>query len=151
MHKRQINKRGFLQILAVSMLLYRCTTWTLTKCMKNKIDGHYTWCFEQILETTPNKTAVRPVTTHLKNHQRRTRLPVHSRRSKNKLISDLLLWTPRYERASVGRQARTYLQQLCADTGYIFEERWMIGTEGVKKSRKAVLSTWLNDDDNFGF
>ena len=33
------------------------------------------------------------------------------------LISDLLLWTPTYGRAKAGRPARTYIQQLCEDTG----------------------------------
>ena len=32
-------------------------------------------------------------------------------------ISDLLLWTPTYGRAKAGRAARTYIQQLCEDTG----------------------------------
>ena len=35
----------------------------------------------------------------------------------DKLISDVLLWTPAYGRAKAGRLARTYIQQLCEDTG----------------------------------
>ena len=31
--------------------------------------------------------------------------------------SDVLLWTPTYGRAKAGRPARTYIQQLCEDTG----------------------------------
>ena len=31
-------------------------------------------------------------------------------------ISDVLLWTPSHGRAKAGRPARTYIQQLCADT-----------------------------------
>ena len=38
-------------------------------------------------------------------------------RSKDELISDVLLWTPTYGRAKAGRPARTYVQQLCKDTG----------------------------------
>ena len=38
-------------------------------------------------------------------------------RSKDELISDVLLWTPTHGCASVGRPARTYIQQLCEDTG----------------------------------
>ena len=34
-----------------------------------------------------------------------------------KLISYILLWTPTYGRAKAGRPARTYIQQLCEDTG----------------------------------
>ena len=33
------------------------------------------------------------------------------------LISDVLLWTPTHGCARVGRPARTYIQQLCEDTG----------------------------------
>ena len=32
-------------------------------------------------------------------------------------ISDVLLWTPTHGRAKAGRPARTYIQQLCEDTG----------------------------------
>ena len=32
-------------------------------------------------------------------------------------ISDVLLWTPTYGQAKAGQPARTYIQQLCEDTG----------------------------------
>ena len=38
------------------------------------------------------------------------------------LISDVLLWTPKYGRAKAGRPARTYIQQLCEDTGCSSED-----------------------------
>ena len=41
----------------------------------------------------------------------------HCWRSKDELISDVLLWTPTYGCAKVGRPSRTYIQQLCEDTG----------------------------------
>ena len=46
---------------------------------------------------------------------RRTRNAGHCWRSKDELISDVLLWTPTYGRAKAGRPARTYIQQLCED------------------------------------
>ena len=46
----------------------------------------------------------------------------HCWRSKDKLISDVLLWTPTYGRAKAGRPARTYIQQLCEDTRCIPED-----------------------------
>ena len=49
---------------------------------------------------------------------RRTRHAGHCWRSKDELISNVLLWTPTYGCARVGRPARTYIQQLCEDTGY---------------------------------
>ena len=48
---------------------------------------------------------------------RRTRHAGYCWRSKDELISDVLLWTPTYGQAKAGRPARTYIQQLCEDTG----------------------------------
>ena len=35
-------KRSFFQAAVVSILLYGCTTWTLTKCTEKKLDCNYT-------------------------------------------------------------------------------------------------------------
>ena len=48
---------------------------------------------------------------------RRTRHAGHCWRSKDELISDVLLWTLAYGQAKAGWPAWTYLQQLCEDTG----------------------------------
>ena len=48
---------------------------------------------------------------------RRTRLAGHCWRSRDELIRDVLLWIPTHGRAKAGRPARTYIQQLCEDTG----------------------------------
>ena len=42
-------KRSFFQAAVVSILLYRCTTWTLTKRMEKKLDGNYTRMLRAIL------------------------------------------------------------------------------------------------------
>ena len=42
---------------------------------------------------------------------RRTRHAGHCWRSRDELISDVLLWTPSYGQAKAGRPARTYIQQ----------------------------------------
>ena len=42
-------KRSFLQEEAVLILLYGCTTWTLTKRMEKKLDGNYTRMLRAIL------------------------------------------------------------------------------------------------------
>ena len=46
----------------------------------------------------------------------------HCWRSKDELISDILLWTCTYDRAKAGRPARTYFQQLCEDMGCSHED-----------------------------
>ena len=42
-------KRSFFQAAVVSILLYRCSTWTLTKRMEKKLDGNYTRMLRVIL------------------------------------------------------------------------------------------------------
>ena len=116
-------KRSFFQTPVMSILLYGCTTWTLTKRLEKKLDGNYTRMLRAIL----NKSWRQHPTRHqLYDHQppitktiqvRRTRHAGYCWRSRNELISDVLLWTPAYGRANVGRPARTYIEQLCEDTG----------------------------------
>ena len=103
-------KHSFFQAAVVSILLYGCTTWTLTKRLEKKQDGNYTRMLRAIL----NKH-LPPITKTIQ--ARRTRHAGHCWRSKNELISDVLLWTPAYGQSKAGRPARTYIQQLCEDTG----------------------------------
>ena len=42
-------KRSFFQAVVVSILLYGCTTWTLTKRLEKKLDGNYTRILRAIL------------------------------------------------------------------------------------------------------
>ena len=42
-------KRSFFQAVIVSIQLYGCTTWTLTKRLKKKLDGNYTRMLRAIL------------------------------------------------------------------------------------------------------
>ena len=121
-------KRSFFQAAVVSILLYGCTTWTLTKRLEKKLDGHYTRMLLAIL----NKSWCQHPTRHqLYGHLppitktiqvRRTRHAGHGWGSKDELISDVLLWTPAYSQAKAGRPARTYIQQLCEDTGCSSED-----------------------------
>ena len=74
---------------------------------------------EQVLATTTTKApTIRPPASHHENYGvRRTRHARHCWRSRDEPISDVLLWTPTYGRATAERPARTYIQQLCEDTG----------------------------------
>ena len=112
-------KRSFFQAAVASILLYGCTTWTLTKRLEKKLDGNYTRMLRAIL----NKSWRQQPTRHqLYGHLppitkvRRTRHAGHCWRSRDELKSDVLLWTPTYGQAKAGRPARTYIQQLCEDT-----------------------------------
>ena len=61
-----------------------------------------------------------PITKTIKI--RWTRHAGHYWRSRDEFISDVLLRNPSHGRAKAGRPARTYIQQLCADTGYSPED-----------------------------
>ena len=116
-------KRSFFQAAVASILLYGCTTWTLTKWLEKKLDGNYTRMLRAIL----NKSWRQHPTRHqlyghlppiMKTIQvRQTRHAGHCWRSRDEFISDVLLWTPTHGRAKAGQPARTYIQQLCEDTG----------------------------------
>ena len=112
----------------MSILLYGCTTWTLTKRMKKKLDSNYTRMLRAILNKSwrqhPTKQQLYghlpPITKTIQ--VRRARHAGHCWRSKDELIRDILLWTPSHGRAKAWRPARTYIQQLCVDTGYSLED-----------------------------
>ena len=106
-----------------TILLYGCTNRTLTKRLEKKLDGNYTRMLRAIL----NKSRWQNATRHqlydylppiMKTIQVRwTRHAGHCWRSRDELISDVLLWTPTYGQAKAGWPAQTYIQQLCEDTG----------------------------------
>ena len=116
-------KRSFFQAAVVSILLYGCTTSTLTKRLKKKLGGNYIRMLRAILNKSWRQNPTRhqlyghlpPITKTIQ--VRRTRHAGHCWRSKDELISDVLLWTPTYCQAKAGRLDRTYIQQLCEDTG----------------------------------
>ena len=116
-------KHSFFQAAVASILLYGCTTWTLTKRLEKKLDGNYTRILRAILKKSWRQ---HPTSHQLHGHPppitktiqvRRTRHARHCWRSKDELISDVLLWTPAYGQEKAGWPARTYVQQLCEDTG----------------------------------
>ena len=116
-------KRSFFQAAVTSIQLYGCTTWTLTKRLEKKLDGNYTRMLQAILNKSWRQHPTRyqlnghlpPITKTIQ--VRRTRHARHCWRSRDELIRDVLLWTPTHGHAKAGRPARTYIQQLCEDTG----------------------------------
>ena len=101
-------KRSFFQATAVSILLYGCTTWTLTKRLEKKLDGNYTRMLRVILNKSWRQHTTRHLPPITKTIQvKRTRHAGHCWRSRD----------PANGREKAGRPARTYIQQLCEDTG----------------------------------
>ena len=153
-------KRSFFQAATVSILLYGCTTYTLTKRMEKKLDGNYIRMLRAILNKScrqhPTKQQlyghIPTITKTLK--VRRTGHAGYCWRSRDELISDVLLWTPSHGRVKAGRPARTYIQQHCTDAGCCLEnplpstwERWTI-MGGVRGPGRSVLMTRQDDDDD---
>ena len=147
-------KRNFFQAAVASILLYGCTTWTLTKRMEKKLDGNYTRMLWAILNKSWRQHLTKqqlydhlpPITKTIK--VRRTRHAGYCWRSRDELISDVLLWTHSHGRAKTGRLARTYIQQLWVDTGCSPEglpeamsdrEGWR---ERVRDIRADVTTRW---------
>ena len=142
-------KRSFFQAAVTSILLYGCTTWTLTKRLEKKLDGNYTRMLRAILNKSWQQHPTRhqlyghlpPVTKTIQ--VRRTRHAGHCWRSRDELIRDVLLWIPTHGRAKAGRPARTYIQQLCEDTGCCPEDLpramndWEEWRERVRNIRAA--------------
>ena len=93
-------KRSFFHAAVASILLYGCTTWTLTKRLEKKLDGNYTRMLRAILNKSWRQHPTRhqlyghlpPITKTIQ--VRRTRHAGHCWRSRDELISDVLLWTP---------------------------------------------------------
>ena len=139
-------KRSFFQAAVASILLYGCTTWTLTKRLEKKLDANYTRMLRAILNKSwrqhPTRHQLPPITKTIQ--VRRTRHAGHCWRSRDELISDVLLWTPTHGRAKAGRPARTYIQQLQKTC----QRRWTIGKSGERGSGISVLPAWHDDDDD---
>ena len=150
-------KRSFFRAAVVSILLYGCTTWTQTKRMEKKLDGNYTRMLRALLNKSwgqyPTKPQMYghlpPITKTIK--VRRTRQAGHCWRSRGELIIDVLLWTPSYGWPKAVRPARTYIQQLCKDTGCNPEnlpEAMNDREEWRERSGISVLAARHDDDDD---
>ena len=148
-------KRSFFQAAVVSILLYGCTTWTLTKRLKKKPDGNYTRMLQAILNKSWRQHPTRhQLYGHLPSitktiQARRTRHAGHCWKRKDELISDVLLWTPAYGQAKAGRPARTYIHVRVRDVVLkTSQRRWMIGRSGERGSGIFVQAAQHDDDDD---
>ena len=108
-------KCSFFQAAIVLILLHGCTTWTLTKWLEKKLDGNYTRMLWAILNKSWRQHLTKqqlyghlpPIMKTIKVRQ--TRHAGHCWKRRDKLISDVLLWSPSHGRAKAGWPARTYI------------------------------------------
>ena len=150
-------KRSFFQAGVVSILLYGCTTWTLTKLMEKRLYGNYTRMLRAILNKSwrqhPTKQQLYchlPLIT--KSIQvRQTRYLGHCWRSKDELISDILLWTLPMDEQRQDYQLEPIfngsmlIQDVARKTS---RERWTMEVGGERGSERSMLAAWPHDGDN---
>ena len=138
----------------MSILLYGYSTCMLTERIEKKLDGNYTRMLRAILNKSwkqhPTKQQLYGLLLPISKtiQIRRTK----HWRSKNTHINNVPQWTPSHGWAGVGRPARTYLQQFCANTGCGLEDQpnrmddiddWR---ERERESGEPVLVEWHKDE-----
>ena len=150
-------KRSFFQTAVVSILLYGCTIWTLTKWMEKKHDDNYTRMLRAILNRSWRQ---HPTKYQLYGHLplitkiikvRRTRHAGHFWRSGDELISDVILWTPHMAKQGQGNQLEpTYSSSVrIRDVSLrTCQKRWTIGRSGERGSGISVPVARQDDDDD---
>ena len=146
------RKRSFLQAEVVSILLYGCTTWTLTKRLEKKLDGNYTRILQAILNKSWRQHPTRhqlfghllPITKTIQVRQ--TKHAGHCRRSRDKVIRDVLLWTPHM----AGQKQHDQLEHTFSNYVRIqdvamktCQRRWTIGRRGERGSGISVLAAHM--------
>ena len=150
-------KCSFFQAAVVSILLYGCTTWTLTKRREKRLGGNYIRMLRAILNKSwrqhPTKHQLfghlLPITKTIQ--VRRTRHAGHCWRSMDELISDVLLWTPNMVEEKLDDQLEhTYnsyvrIRDVALKT---YQRWWTIGRSGERGSGISVLAARHDDDDD---
>ena len=122
LHRKIWSTKVWLRV-TLTALLTRGILFKLNKQLRKKLEGNYTRMLRVILNKSRRQHPTKPqmyghlpaITKTIK--VRRTRHAGHRWRSRDELNCDVRLWTPSYGRAKAGRPDRTYIQQLCEDTG----------------------------------
>ena len=127
----------------MSILRYGCIIWTLTKRMEKRHDGNYTILGaiskksrrQRPTNSSCTVTYTTPITKTIQ--VRRTRHLWHCWRSRDELISDLLLWTPSHGRAKTGPtyNSSVLMQNIALKTDQT--------GSGI-----SMLMAWDDDDDD---
>ena len=151
-------KRSFFQAAVTSILLYGCTTWTLTKRLEKKLDGNYTRMLRAILNKSWQQHPTRhqlyghlpPITKTIQ--VRRTRHAGHCWRSRDELIRDVLLWMPTHGAQKKDDQHERTFSSYVRIQVVVLKTclgRWTIGRSGERGSGISVLPARYDDDDDF--
>ena len=142
----------------MSILLYGCTTWTLTKRLEKKLDGNYTRMLQAILNKFWQQHPTRyqlyghlpPITKTIQ--VRRTRLAGHCWRNKDELIRAPMdpYGPPHMAKQKQDDQLEhiyssyVRIRDVALKTS---QRRGMIGRSGKRRSGVSVLAARHDDDD----
>ena len=119
-------KRSFFQAAVVSILLYGCTTWTLTKRLEKKLDSYYTRMLRAILNKSWRQ--------HLTRHQLYGHLPP--------ITKDIQVRRTRQLEHTFSSYVR--IRDVALKT---CQRRWTIWRSGERGSGISVLVARQDDDD----
>ena len=150
-HGSQCQRRLVPNYAVVFQLGYLYSPVTL--CHRKSLTAITQKCYEQYRTSPGGSTSQSSsyTTTYHPSRKiikvRQTRHTGHFWRSRDELISDILLWTPSHGRAKAGQLAWAYIQRLCADTGYSLEDLpgTMADREGWWERVRAIRAggtTW---------
>ena len=145
-------KRSFFQAAVTSILLYGCTTWTLTKRLEKKLDGNYTRTLRAILNKSWQQHPTRlqlyghlpPITKTIQ--VRRTRHAGHCWRSRDELIRD---GSPHMAAQKQDDQFERTFSSYVRIRDVVLKTylgRWTIGRSGERGSGISVLPARYDDD-----
>ena len=146
-------KRSFFQAAVASILLYGCTTWTLTKRLEKKLDGNYTRMLWAILNKSWRQHPTRhqlyghlpPITKTIQ--VRRTRHTLLEKQGRTHKWCTLMSHTWPCK----SRTTSTNIHS-AAMWGYGMLSRrpawWTIGKSGERGSGISVLPARHDDDDD---
>ena len=147
-------KRSFFQAAVASMLLYGCTTWTLTKRLEKKLDGNCTRILRAVLNKSWRQQPTRhqlygrlpPITKTIQVRRTRTLLEKQGRTHKRCTLMDPHTWPCKSRTTSTNihsatMRIRDVVQTTC-------QKRWTIGKSGERGSGISVLPARHDDDDD---
>ena len=143
-------KRSFFQAAVISILLYGCTTWTLTKRLEKKLDGNYIRMLRAIL----NKSWRQHPTRHqLYGHLPPITITIQVRRTGEAGTSSQVTYS--YGPPHMAGQKQDD-QHEHTFSSYVkirdvalktCQRRWTIGKSGERGSGISVLVAQHDDDD----
>ena len=139
--------------VAMSELIYGCTTWTFSKRLEKNLMWTTQRCcglfWTSLVNDTPTKQLlVRLLTSYLANHSSKTTETYWTLLVKDELIIGVLFGISSHWCSNVSRPEKTCIHQLYANTGLTKSWERRMARKKVKGIRAITTSRWwwcIND------